>query len=169
MGSLDVWGRLGVGGGWSVAAWVVHPAARMAAANRTATMVRTGCMAFPPTGSALWSVAELDTADAVAGGGATTHDDRQLEMVGNVVAADELAGAGQPAGLGHRPLGRWGFTEQPLGDGLAGERACGRSVAAQPGGDQAVGRSLGVGDPVDIGRGGDRRRLERLDADAAAG
>jgi hypothetical protein len=64
-------------------------------------------------------------------------------MVGNVVAADEHAGGSQPAWLGHRPLGRWGFTEQPLGDGLAGEHARGQAVAAQPDGDQASAASWG--------------------------
>jgi hypothetical protein len=35
-------GRLGAGGGWSVLLWAAHPVTRMAA-NRTATMARTGC------------------------------------------------------------------------------------------------------------------------------
>src|SRR5512132_3116571 len=90
-----------------------------------------GCMAFPPTSSALCSVAELHTADAVAGRGATPHEDRQLKMLGNVVAAHEHAGASQPAWLGHRPVGRWGFAEQLVSDGRAGELARGRAVAAR--------------------------------------
>jgi hypothetical protein len=50
VGGLGVSVGLGAGGGgdgWSTPAWTVQPVTAMAAATRTATTVRTGCMALP--------------------------------------------------------------------------------------------------------------------------
>jgi hypothetical protein len=69
----------------------------------------------PLTRATLWVSRRTQTADAVPNRGAAPHDDRQLGMLGNVVATREHAEVKEPAWLGHWQVGGWGIAEQLVG------------------------------------------------------